>query len=85
MKSLMSLILLIYMVPAMASRADFDHSQSSNEDRRTLSSISDLLPDLEALDCTPKCEGKRKSCAGHKDLDSCLNDSVSKGCFWSCN
>lgn len=76
--------LLIYMVPqTWAARNDFEHNTDLQQDTRLPSSITELIPDLESLDCTTKCDGE-PACAQFKDLNSCLGDGSQLRCFWSC-
>jgi hypothetical protein len=81
------LLLFIYAVakPSWAV-ADFERNTDLKQDvNRSVTSIADIIPDLDSLDCTPKCEGKTASnCGQYQDMDSCLDDGSAKGCFWSC-
>jgi len=78
------LIPLVLIYISQGSYA-FDNSTDlqSLSSTRDLSGISDLLPDLRDLDCSPKCEGQR-GCGQLKDVDACIDDGSELGCFWSC-
>jgi hypothetical protein len=70
-----------------AQAADLDHdtlTAASSADRFP-SSASDLLPELTQLNCTPRCDGKSPVCGKQTDIDTCLAQSSSQGCFWSCD
>lgn len=72
-------LLLIYISPiAMAS--------SYESASRELSSMNDLLPDMEDLERQPRCEGNARtanSCGQYSTLDTCLDEGSNQGCFWA--
>jgi len=73
--------------------AQFERNTDLQKDTRSISSITDIIPKLENLDCIPRCVGGAE-CVRHTDMDSCLAlgslalGSLAlgsqKGCFWSC-
>jgi len=78
-------IILIYI--SQGSYA-FDNTMELRSDRfptgfQDLSSISQLIPDLEDLQCLPQCEGGAY-CGQFTDVNSCLDQGAQAGCFWSC-
>jgi hypothetical protein len=77
------LVLLIYSLPLWAAGKDFERNTDLQQDTRGISSITDIVPGLDDLDCTPKCEGK-KGCGDFHDMSSCLDNDKVSGCFWSC-
>ncbi len=51
---------------------------------RSFNSFSELIPDLDDLDCEPQCVGSPK-CGDFKIIQQCLKDGAEHGCFWSCD
>ncbi len=79
---LRALILILAVLSSTSaysdSIAEYDHKAS-----RELTSISDLFPSLDTLDCTPKCGGA-PVCGEFSEMNSCLDDGAPADCFWSC-
>ncbi len=84
MKLIAALVLIYISQSAFAGSMD---SAMSNDRSRDLTTISELIPDIEDLECRPKCEGNAhtaNSCGQFTTLDSCLDTGSDQGCFWSC-
>ena len=78
-------IILIYISQgayAFENQADMQSVSSV----RDFSSISNLIRDLEDLDCVATCQGDRKgnACGQFKDMDSCIDDGAALGCYVTC-
>jgi hypothetical protein len=76
-------LLLTFSMGAAAAGYDRDN-ELDDADRRSPTSISDLLPDVKDLNCQARCDGE-PACGQLTTIDSCLEHSETHGCFWSCD
>ncbi len=81
---LTSLILGILLSSQAASAGGrADRESSDRTESRAIAALFSSATDSETLKCTPRCDG-HKGCSRHKNLETCVSDSSSRGCFWSC-
>jgi hypothetical protein len=78
-RKLLIILMLINSAGAFATDSQRERPQAA----RDISSISELLPGLDTLDCTPRCTGA-PICGEFREMNSCLDQGAAADCFWSC-
>lgn len=79
---LIAALILIYS-SQVAQAGGFDTYESA---AREITSVSDILPDMEDIDKAPSCEGNPRvynTCYKHETLETCLEEGADQGCFWA--
>ncbi len=76
-------VVLIY-ISQFAYALDNTMEMQSVSSPRDFSNISELMRDLEDLDCSASCQGGHNACGQFTDMDSCIDDGAAAGCYWTC-
>lgn len=83
MRKILALSILIYLSQGAYALDGVVGSDVSS--LRDITSISELVPNLDDLEATATCQGA-PACGQFTDIDSCLDESDPRlGCFWSSN
>lgn len=76
-------IILIYISQTAYAAGEGASFSAPEITPREIATISELIPDLEDLECQSQCEGA-PGCGQFTDVDSCVDEGQARGCFWSC-